>query len=77
MPLEEQFWGDFFGSCTDRFGVQPLRRRGDIGLRHAVGELDLADALDLHQRRHQRGTSLPVAGSTLMLCVLEIVPVAT
>ena len=21
MPLEEQFWGDFFGSCTDRFGV--------------------------------------------------------
>ena len=22
MPLAEMFWGDYFGSCTDRFGVQ-------------------------------------------------------
>lgn len=22
MPLQEMFWGDYFGSCTDRFGVQ-------------------------------------------------------
>lgn len=22
MPLEKQFWGDEFGMCTDRFGVQ-------------------------------------------------------
>jgi PhnB protein len=22
MPLEKQMWGDEFGSCTDRFGVQ-------------------------------------------------------
>jgi len=21
MPMEEQFWGDYFGSCTDKFGV--------------------------------------------------------
>ncbi|WP_258104286.1 VOC family protein [Marinoscillum sp. MHG1-6] len=21
MPLEDQFWGDYFGSCTDKFGV--------------------------------------------------------
>lgn len=22
MPLQDMFWGDYFGSCTDRFGVQ-------------------------------------------------------
>lgn len=22
MPLQEMFWGAYFGSCTDRFGVQ-------------------------------------------------------
>lgn len=22
MPLQEMFWGDYFGSCTDKFGVQ-------------------------------------------------------
>ncbi len=22
MKLQEMFWGDYFGSCTDRFGVQ-------------------------------------------------------
>lgn len=22
MPLEEQFWGDYFGELTDKFGVQ-------------------------------------------------------
>lgn len=22
MPLQEMFWGDYFGSLTDRFGVQ-------------------------------------------------------
>ncbi len=22
MPLQEMFWGGYFGSCTDRFGVQ-------------------------------------------------------
>jgi len=21
IPLQEMFWGDYFGSCTDRFGV--------------------------------------------------------
>lgn len=21
MPLQEMFWGDYFGSCTDQFGV--------------------------------------------------------
>ncbi len=21
MPLEDQFWGSYFGSCTDKFGV--------------------------------------------------------
>lgn len=21
-PLKEEFWGDYFGSCTDRFGVR-------------------------------------------------------
>ena len=21
MPLEKQMWGDFFGMCTDKFGV--------------------------------------------------------
>lgn len=22
MPLQEMFWGDYFGSCKDKFGVQ-------------------------------------------------------
>jgi PhnB protein len=22
MELQEMFWGDYFGSCTDRFGVK-------------------------------------------------------
>jgi PhnB protein len=22
MPLEKQMWGDEYGACTDRFGVQ-------------------------------------------------------
>ena len=22
MPMEDQFWGDYFGSCVDKFGVQ-------------------------------------------------------
>lgn len=22
MPLQEMFWGDYFGSCRDKFGVQ-------------------------------------------------------
>ena len=22
MPLTDMFWGDYFGSCTDRYGVQ-------------------------------------------------------
>jgi PhnB protein len=21
MPFDKQFWGDYFGSCTDRFGI--------------------------------------------------------
>lgn len=21
MPMQDQFWGDYFGSCTDKFGV--------------------------------------------------------
>lgn len=22
MPLQDMFWGDYFGSCTDKFGMQ-------------------------------------------------------
>jgi PhnB protein len=22
MPLQDMFWGDYFGACTDKFGVQ-------------------------------------------------------
>jgi PhnB protein len=22
MPLQDMFWGDYYGSCTDKFGVQ-------------------------------------------------------
>jgi PhnB protein len=22
MPLQQMFWGDYFGSCTDKFGIQ-------------------------------------------------------
>ena len=22
MPLQEMFWGDYFGSCTDKYGVE-------------------------------------------------------
>lgn len=22
MPMQEAFWGDYFGSCTDKFGIQ-------------------------------------------------------
>ncbi len=22
MPLQQMFWGDYFGSCTDKFGVE-------------------------------------------------------
>lgn len=22
MPLQDMFWGDYFGSCTDKFGIQ-------------------------------------------------------
>ena len=22
MPLQKMFWGDYFGSCTDKFGIQ-------------------------------------------------------
>jgi len=22
MPMEDQFWGDYFGSFTDRFGIR-------------------------------------------------------
>ncbi len=22
MPLQDMFWGDYFGSCTDRFGIK-------------------------------------------------------
>ena len=22
MPLEDQFWGDYFGDCTDKYGTQ-------------------------------------------------------
>ena len=21
MPLQDMFWGDYFGSCTDKFGI--------------------------------------------------------
>ena len=24
MPLEKQVWGDFFGDCTDKFGIKWL-----------------------------------------------------
>jgi PhnB protein len=22
MPMDVMFWGDYFGSCTDRFGIR-------------------------------------------------------
>ncbi|MEA9355787.1 VOC family protein [Bacteriovorax sp. PP10] len=22
MPLQDAFWGDYFGFCTDKFGIQ-------------------------------------------------------
>jgi PhnB protein len=22
MPMQDMFWGDYFGSCVDKFGVQ-------------------------------------------------------
>jgi len=22
MPLQEMFWGDYYGSCTDKFGIR-------------------------------------------------------
>lgn len=24
MPIEDQFWGDYFGSVTDRFGINGM-----------------------------------------------------
>jgi PhnB protein len=29
MPLEDQFWGDYFGMCTDRFGVRWMVSGGE------------------------------------------------
>ncbi len=28
MPYEQQFWGDHFGSCTDRFGIHWMINAG-------------------------------------------------
>ncbi len=29
MPLQEMFWGDYYGSLTDRFGIQWMFNCGD------------------------------------------------
>lgn len=29
MPLTDMFWGDYFGSCTDKFGVQWMFNCGE------------------------------------------------
>ncbi|MEO6734089.1 MAG: VOC family protein [Ferruginibacter sp.] len=29
MELQDMFWGDYFGSCTDKFGVQWMFNCGD------------------------------------------------
>lgn len=29
MPLQDMFWGDYFGSCTDKFGVQWMVNCGE------------------------------------------------
>lgn len=30
MPLEEQFWGDTFGMCTDKFGIHWMVNVGEF-----------------------------------------------
>lgn len=32
MPLEDQFWGDYFGSLVDRFGVQRMVNFNEAGV---------------------------------------------
>ena len=34
MPLADQFWGDYFGSLTDRFGVNWMVNYSDPAKRH-------------------------------------------
>ena len=29
MPLEDMFWGDYYGTCTDKFGVQWMFNCGE------------------------------------------------
>jgi PhnB protein len=31
MPLEKQMWGDEFGQCTDKFGVNWMVNIGQTG----------------------------------------------
>jgi PhnB protein len=33
MPLEEMFWGDYFGSCRDQFGIQWMINYNSAGWR--------------------------------------------
>jgi PhnB protein len=34
MPIADQFWGDYFGSLTDRFGVNWMVNYSDPAARH-------------------------------------------
>jgi PhnB protein len=46
MPMETAFWGDYFGMCTDKFGIQwmisyPLAQEGhtDVAMEGSVASL--------------------------------------
>ena len=34
MPIADQFWGDYFGSLTDRFGINWMVNYADPAARH-------------------------------------------
>lgn len=34
MPIAQQFWGDYFGSLTDRFGINWMVNYSDPATRH-------------------------------------------
>ena len=35
MPLQDQFWGDYFGSLTDRFGIHWMVNYNEMGVQSA------------------------------------------
>jgi PhnB protein len=43
MPLDLQMWGDVFGSCTDRFGVNWMVNIMGSAAQGAVGTRDVVD----------------------------------